>query len=154
MVRSILGLAPSSRRGKEKISKSFKIGTVRLLNNLVDDSMIKDIRDWLRSNIDNDDKIKLFATGGNINKIQSMTDSKSGKPISYLSLKDLSNTLLKHTYHDRMVKFDLNPDRADVIIPATRIYLNAMKWSGARQMYVPKIGLSDGIVKAMYFGKL
>ena len=63
------------RRGKEKISKSFKIGTVRLLNNLVDDSMIKDIRDWLRSNIDNDDKIKLFATGGNINKIQSMTDS-------------------------------------------------------------------------------
>lgn len=139
------------RRGKEKISKSFKIGTVRLLNNLVDDSMIKDIRDWLRSNIDNDDKIKLFATGGNINKIQSMTDSKSGKPISYLSLKDLSNTLLKHTYHDRMVKFDLNPDRADVIIPALKIFITTMESIQANKMFVPKLGLVDGMVNEIFY---
>ena len=139
------------RRGKEKISKSFKIGTVRLLNNLVDDSMIKDIRDWLRSNIDNDDKIKLFATGGNINKIQSMTDSKSGKPISYLSLKDLSNTLLKHTYHDRMVKFDLNPDRADVIIPALKIFITTMESVQANKMFVPKLGLVDGMVNEIFY---
>jgi exopolyphosphatase / guanosine-5'-triphosphate,3'-diphosphate pyrophosphatase len=139
------------RRGKEKISKSFKIGTVRLLNNLVDDSIIKDMRDWLRSNIDTDDKIKLFATGGNINKIQSMTGSKSGKPISYLSLKDLSNTLLKHTYHDRMVKFDLNPDRADVIIPALKIFITTMESVEANKMFVPKLGLVDGMVNEIFY---
>jgi exopolyphosphatase/guanosine-5'-triphosphate,3'-diphosphate pyrophosphatase len=110
------------RKDKEKISRSFKIGTVRLLNNLVDDSMLMDVKNWLKSNIDNDDKIKLFATGGNINKIQSMTGSKSGKPISYLSIKDLSNTLKEFNYQDRMMKFDLNPDRADVIIPALKIF--------------------------------
>ena len=75
-----------------------------------------EIKHWLKSNIDIDDKIKLFATGGNINKIQSMTGSKSGKPISYLSIKDLSNNLTELNYQERMVKFDLNPDRADVII--------------------------------------
>ncbi len=58
------------------------------------------------------------------------------------------------TYEQRIADLGLNPDRADVIIPATRIYLNAMKWSGARSIYVPKIGLSDGIVKAMYYGKI
>jgi exopolyphosphatase/guanosine-5'-triphosphate,3'-diphosphate pyrophosphatase len=58
------------------------------------------------------------------------------------------------TYEQRIANLALNPDRADVIIPATKIYLNAMKWSGARQIYVPKIGLSDGIVKAMYYGKI
>jgi len=58
------------------------------------------------------------------------------------------------TYEQRITDLGLNPDRADVIIPATRIYLNAMKWSGARHIYVPKIGLSDGIVKAMYYGKI
>ena len=58
------------------------------------------------------------------------------------------------TYEQRITDLGLNPDRADVIIPATRIYLNAMKWSGARNIYVPKIGLSDGIVKAMYYGKI
>ena len=58
------------------------------------------------------------------------------------------------TYEERISEMGLNPDRADVIIPATRIYLNAMKWSGGRQIYVPKIGLSDGIVKAMYYGRI
>ena len=139
------------RKGKEKISRSFKIGTVRLLNNLVDDSMLMDVKNWLKSNIDNDDKIKLFATGGNINKIQSMTGSKSGKPISYLSLKDLSNTLLKHTYHDRMVKFDLNPDRADVIIPALKIFITTMEVVKANKMFVPKVGLVDGMINEIFY---
>jgi len=78
--------------------------------------------------LDDQDKIKLFATGGNINKIQSMTGSKSGKPISYLSLKDLYNNLTKYNYQERMVKFDLNPDRADVIIPALKIFITTMEF--------------------------
>lgn len=139
------------RNGKEKISRSFKIGTVRLLNNLVDDSMFMDIKKWLQSNIDNDDKIKLFATGGNINKIQSMTGSKSGKPISYLSIKDLSNTLMEFNYQERMMKFDLNPDRADVIIYALKIFITTMEFVKANKIFVPKSGLVDGMINEIFY---
>ena len=139
------------RKGKEKISRSFKIGTVRLLNNLVDDSMFMDIKKWLQSNIDNDDKIKLFATGGNINKIQSMTGSKSGKPISYLSIKDLSNTLMEFNYQERMMKFDLNPDRADVIIYALKIFITTMEFVKANKIFVPKSGLVDGMINEIFY---
>lgn len=139
------------RKDKEKISRSFKIGTVRLLNNLVDDSMLMDVKNWLKSNIDNDDKIKLFATGGNINKIQSMTGSKSGKPISYLSIKDLSNTLKEFNYQDRMMKFDLNPDRADVIIPALKIFITTMEFVKANKIFVPKSGLVDGMINEIFY---
>ena len=139
------------RKDKEKISRSFKIGTVRLLNNLVDDSMLMDVKNWLKSNIDNDDKIKLFATGGNINKIQSMTGSKSGKPISYLSIKDLSNTLKEFNYQDRMIKFDLNPDRADVIIPALKIFTTTMEFVKANKIFVPKVGLVDGMINEIFY---
>ena len=139
------------RKGKEKMSKSFKIGTVRLLNNLVDDSMLMEIKKWLKSNIDNDDKIKLFATGGNINKIQSMTGSKSGKPISYLSIKDLSNTLKEFNYQDRMMKFDLNPDRADVIIYALKIFITTMEFVKANKIFVPKSGLVDGMINEIFY---
>jgi len=139
------------RKGKEKMSKSFKIGTVRLLNNLVDDSMLMEIKKWLKSNIDNDDKIKLFATGGNINKIQSMTGSKSGKPISYLSIKDLSNTLMEFNYKERMMKFDINPDRADVIIPALKIFITTMEFVNANKIFVPKSGLVDGMINEIFY---
>ena len=139
------------RNGKEKISRSFKIGTVRLLNNLVDNSMFMDIKKWLQSNIDNDDKIKLFATGGNINKIQSMTGSKSGKPISYLSIKDLSNNLMEFNYQERMMKFDLNPDRADVIIYALKIFITTMEFVKANKIFVPKSGLVDGMINEIFY---
>jgi len=139
------------RKGADKISKSFKIGTVRLLNNLVDDSILMEIKHWLKSNIDSDDKIKLFATGGNINKIQSMTGSKSGKPISYLSIKDLSNILIEFNYQERMVKFDLNPDRADVIIPALKIFISTMEFVKANKIFVPKVGLVDGMINEIFY---
>ena len=139
------------RKGKEKMSKSFKIGTVRLLNNLVDDSILIEIKKWLKSNIDNDDKIKLFATGGNINKIQSMTGSKSGKPISYLSIKDLSNNLMEFNYQERMMKFDLNPDRADVIIYALKIFITTMEFVKANKIFVPKSGLVDGMINEIFY---
>ena len=138
------------RRGEEKKSKSFKIGTVRLLNNLVDDKLFIDIKYWLDTYLDNQDKIKLFATGGNINKIQSMTGSKIGKPISYLSLKDLYNNLTKYNYQERMVKFGLNPDRADVIIPALKIFITTMESVGSNKLFVPKVGLVDGMINEIF----
>jgi exopolyphosphatase/guanosine-5'-triphosphate,3'-diphosphate pyrophosphatase len=138
------------RRGEEKKSKSFKIGTVRLLNNLVDDKLFIDIKYWLGTYLDDQDKIKLFATGGNINKIQSMTGSKIGKPISYLSLKDLYNNLTKYNYQERMVKFGLNPDRADVIIPALKIFITTMESVGSNRLFVPKVGLVDGMINEIF----
>ncbi|MDC0162544.1 exopolyphosphatase [Flavobacteriaceae bacterium] len=138
------------RRGEEKKSKSFKIGTVRLLNNLVDDKLFIDIKYWLGTYLDDQDKIKLFATGGNINKIQSMTGSKIGKPISYLSLKDLYNNLTKYSYQERMVKFGLNPDRADVIIPALKIFITTMDSVGSNKLFVPKVGLVDGMINEIF----
>lgn len=138
------------RSGEEKKSKSFKIGTVRLLNNLVDDKLFIDIKYWLDTYLDDQDKIKLFATGGNINKIQSMTGSKIGKPISYLSLKDLYNNLTKYNYQERMVKFDLNPDRVDVIIPALKIFITTMESVGSNKLFVPKVGLVDGMINEIF----
>jgi exopolyphosphatase/guanosine-5'-triphosphate,3'-diphosphate pyrophosphatase len=138
------------RRGEEKKSKSFKIGTVRLLNNLVDDKLFIDIKYWLDTYLDDQDKIKMFATGGNINKIQSMTGSKIGKPISYLSLKDLYNNLIKYNYQERMVKFSLNPDRADVIIPALKIFITTMESVGSNKLFVPKVGLVDGMINEIF----
>ena len=138
------------RRGEKKKSKSFKIGTVRLLNNLVDDKLFIDIKYWLDTYLDDQDKIKLFATGGNINKIQSMTGSKIGKPISYLSLKDLYNNLTKYNYQERMVKFSLNPDRADVIIPALKIFITTMESVGSNKLFVPKVGLVDGMINEIF----
>jgi exopolyphosphatase/guanosine-5'-triphosphate,3'-diphosphate pyrophosphatase len=83
------------RRGDDKKSKSFDIGTVRLLNNLVDELVFDEIKEWINENIEYESKLKVFATGGNINKIQDMTRTKSGKPISYLSIKNLYNNLLE-----------------------------------------------------------
>ena len=97
------------RRGIDKKSKSFKIGTVRLLNNTLDPSTTDEIKTWLTSNINQNDKVKLFATGGNINKIQTMTGTKTGKPISYLSIKDLLNNMQVHSFKDRMINYNLNP---------------------------------------------
>ena len=115
------------RRGVDKKSKSFKIGTVRLLNDKLDNSTIDEIDKWLKSNIDPNDKVKLFATGGNINKIQTMIGTKTGKPISYLSIKDLLNNIQLYSFKERMIKYNLNPDRADVIIPALKIFILTME---------------------------
>ena len=100
------------------------------------------------------DNLTLIGSGGNINKLFKMSAKLQDKPLSYLYLNSQYQYLNSLTYEQRIAELALNTDRADVIIPATRIYLNAMKWSGARHMYVPKIGLSDGIVKAMYYGNI
>ena len=141
------------RRGVDKKSMSFKIGTVRLLNNTINPSTIDEIEKWLKSNIDQNDKVKLFATGGNINKIQTMTGTKTGKPISYLSVKDLLNNVQLHSYKERMIKYNLNPDRADVIIPALKIFILTMESVSSNKIFIPKVGLVDGMVKEIFYEK-
>lgn len=140
--------------GKIVTSKSFKAGTVRLLNEMVVDAVWDEIEKWIKTNTAGFEEITLIGSGGNINKLFKMSGKAQEKPLSFIYVNSQYAFLNSLTYEQRISELGLNPDRADVIIPAVRIYLNAMKWSGARQIYVPKIGLSDGIVKAMYYGKI
>ena len=137
-------------------SKSFKIGTVRLLNYSKAETkeIWDDIEVWIKENTKNLKKIVLIGSGGNINKIYKLSGKQLGKPLSLIYMKAHYKFLKKMTYEQRISELGLNPDRADVIIPATKIYLNAMKWSGANKIFVPKIGLADGIVKSLYYDKL
>lgn len=136
------------------VSKSFKNGTVRLLNNMVNEIVWVEIEKWIKTNCEPYENMTLIGSGGNINKIFKLSGKQQDKPLSYMYLNSQYQYLLSLTYEQRIVEMGLNTDRADVIIPATRIYLNAMKWSNARHIYVPKIGLADGIVKAIYRGTI
>ena len=136
--------------GNHVISKSFKIGTVRLINNLVDDRVWIGIENWIKKNSMKYEKITLMGSGGNINKLFKLSNIKEGKPLSKIKLSQLFMQLEKLNYEERVLKFELNPDRADVIVPAARIYLKALEWSGGQKIYVPRFGLSDGMIKYMY----
>lgn len=138
--------------GKMIASKSFKNGTVRLLNNMVNEIVWHEIEKWIKAVCEPYETITLIGSGGNINKLFKLSGKQPDKALSFMYLNSQYQYLNSLSYEQRIAELGLNTDRADVIIPATRIYLNAMKWSGARHIFVPKIGLADGIVKAMYYG--
>ncbi|MBP9793751.1 MAG: rod shape-determining protein [Flavobacterium sp.] len=140
--------------GKMVASKSFKNGTVRLLNDMVNEVVWQEIEKWIKTNTEDYENITLIGSGGNINKIFKLSGKLQDKPLSYMYLNAQYQYLNSLSYEQRIAELALNTDRADVIIHALSIYLKAMKWSGANKIYVPKIGLSDGIVKAMYFDKI
>ena len=140
--------------GKMVASKSFKNGTVRLINKMVNEVVWEEIEKWIKCNTSDYENVILIGSGGNINKIFKLSGKREDKPLSYVYLSSQYQYLNSLTYEQRIAELGLNTDRADVIIPALQIYLNAMKWSGARQVFVPKIGLADGIVKALYNGTL
>lgn len=140
--------------GKMVVSKSFKNGTVRLLNNMVNEVVWQEIEKWIKTNTEGLENIIMIGSGGNINKTFKLSGKMQDKPLTYKYLKTQFDYINGLTYEQRIAELGLNTDRADVIIPALTIYLSAMKWSGANHIYVPKIGLSDGIVKAMYFERI
>lgn len=136
--------------GRTVASKSFKLGTVRLLNKTVNENVWNDAEKWIKEKTKNFEKIQMIGSGGNINNIFKSSGKKPGKPLSYLYLTSYYQLLNSLTYEERIAQLNLNQDRADVIIPAAEIYLSAMKWTKARSILVPKIGLSDGIIKSLY----
>ncbi|UAB80683.1 exopolyphosphatase [Marixanthomonas sp. SCSIO 43207] len=140
--------------GKTKASRSFKLGTVRLINNMTKETIWQEVEDWIVKVVKPYKKVSLIGSGGNINHIYKNSGKKIGKPLSYFYLGSYYEMIKSLSYEERITELSMNPDRADVIIPATRIYLSAMKWSGAKNMYVPKIGLSDGIIKSLYNEKV
>tara|TARA_R100000353_G_scaffold176131_1_gene149794 strand:+ start:7755 stop:8654 length:900 start_codon:yes stop_codon:yes gene_type:complete len=140
--------------GENLISKSFKLGTVRLLKGLVNDTVWDEMEQWIKTETNKFKDISMIGSGGNINTIFKKSGRKIGKPLSYFYLSNYYQMMNSLSYEERITQLDMNPDRADVVIPATKIYLSAMKWSRAKNVYVPKIGLSDGIVKSLYNEKL
>jgi exopolyphosphatase/guanosine-5'-triphosphate,3'-diphosphate pyrophosphatase len=136
---------------KTVASKSARIGTIRILKDIVKHEHWLELEQWIKSNTSEYDKIEVIGSGGNINKIFKISGKAIGKPLTYFYLSAYYHTLKSYTYEERITELDLNQDRADVIIPAMQIYLSAMKWSRAKHIYVPKIGLADGIVKSLYF---
>ncbi len=142
------------KEGKAIASKSFRNGTVRLLNDMVSKSVWNDIEQWIKQETKSIKDLVVVGSGGNINKAFKMSGKSQDKPLSYSYLSQQLSKLSEMTYDERISLLGLNPDRADVIIPALRIYTQAMKWSGAKYIYVPKIGVSDGIVKTIYYNNI
>jgi exopolyphosphatase/guanosine-5'-triphosphate,3'-diphosphate pyrophosphatase len=135
--------------GERVASRSFQIGTLRLIKEKVQSNIWTEIHEWLLQHVDLKDHHQIFGTGGNINKIHKILGANQNDPISRAEIETLANTLRPLSLEKRMSQFQLKPDRADVIIPAMDIYLYIMKEIGAKEIIVPKIGLSDGMIYAM-----
>jgi len=140
--------------GKRIDSISFKIGTVRLLNKSVDYKIWNQVEDWVRKKTKPYKKIYLMGTGGNINKIHKISNIKDNRPITYLAMSSIYNKLNSLTYEERIIQMGLNPDRSDVIVLASEIFLKTLSWSGAKVIYVPKSGLADGMIRELYYESL
>lgn len=130
--------------------RSFNIGTIRLLKNLVKDKEWEEMKDYLKQTSKGQKSVVAIGSGGNINKIFSLSKKKDGKPIHLDLLRDYYQELENVPLAERIVRYNLRADRADVIVPALSIYINVMRWAGATEIYVPKIGLADGLVQHLW----
>ena len=137
---------------KKFASRSFRIGSVRTLENKEKQGDWEKMKRWVESNIDvKKADITAVGTGGNINKLFNISPNHEGETsMTYEELKRLKEYVGSFTLEERINKLRLNADRADVILPAAQIYLSAMKWSGAEKILVPDLGLKDGIIKMVY----
>ena len=136
--------------GRIITSESFNIGTIRILEGLVTKAYWKKMKQWLKNYTTPYSSIAAIGSGGNINKVFRLANSKTGKPLSDNKMMKVRRFLKCFTVEQRIRELGLRPDRADVIIPALDIYLKIMKWSGISRIYVPQIGLADGIVRILY----
>lgn len=136
------------KNGKVQNSKSFNIGTIRILNDMISTPMWEELHRWLEETLQRQ-TVQIIGSGGNINKVAKISRKDPNKPLSFDYLNNYYKILKSYTYEERIIELDLNPDRADVIIPAMKIFTSIMKWSKAKHIYVPKIGLADGIIKEL-----
>lgn len=138
-------------KGETRVAaKSFPIGGVRLLKGLVSNDLWEEIKKWIQTHTQALSEIQAVGSGGNINRIFKDSRNKKGEPISLKYLENYFKEISKYSFDERVSLLGFNPDRADVITHAAIIYIKAMKWAGAKTILVPKVGLSDGIVKSLY----
>jgi exopolyphosphatase/guanosine-5'-triphosphate,3'-diphosphate pyrophosphatase len=130
--------------------KSFNIGTVRILTNKVEDAVWEDLKQTLKEIGRTYPKMIAIGSGGNINKIYSMINSKNLKSIPIEVIREFHRVLEPMTVEERMHTYLLKRDRADVIVPALNIYAYTMKWANIDEIHVPKIGLADGLINHLY----
>lgn len=131
-------------------AKSFNVGTVRMLLDKVDKNELEEMKMWLKRYTVGIHPLFGIGSGGNINKIYKLSGKKETKHLSYDRLKGIYDMLCSYTYKERIERLDLKPDRADVIIPASKIFLSVMKSANIEKIFVPQVGLSDGLVHQMY----
>jgi exopolyphosphatase/guanosine-5'-triphosphate,3'-diphosphate pyrophosphatase len=129
---------------------SYNIGTIRLLKRKVSDEMWNEMKDSLKQKTKGHKEVTAIGSGGNINKIFSISKTKDDKPLPLQLLRDYYKELSNVTLTDLINIYKLKEDRADVIVPALQIYLNVMRWAGANEIYVPRIGLADGLIQHLY----
>ncbi len=134
------------KKGEKVAAKSFSVGTIRLLKNKVERQIWEDISKWIQKYLKKSNQYITFATGGNINKIHKLLGKKSKESVSVKEFIELSGKLKKLNFEDRISEYNLKPDRADVIVPACEIYEYLFKEIGTKEVFVPKIGLSDGMI--------
>jgi exopolyphosphatase/guanosine-5'-triphosphate,3'-diphosphate pyrophosphatase len=132
-------------------SSSFNIGTIRLLKQQVTDGQWENMKEFIKKETRNYfNNIIAIGSGGNINKIFSLSKRKEGKSLHIELLKDYYKEFSSFPLEERMRMYKLREDRADVIVPALQIYINTMRWANAQEIYVPKIGLADGLIQHLY----
>ncbi len=130
--------------------ESFNIGTIRMLHNKVSDEQWEHMKWYIKTHVRDYQPLEAIGTGGNINKIFSISKRKEGKPLTLELLKDYYKELSNTSLDERKHLYQFRDDRADVIVPALQIYISIMRWSAADEIYVPKIGLADGLIKMLY----
>ncbi len=129
---------------------SFNVGTIRLIKNNVPDKLWDEMKDAIKEKIKGHKAVTAIGSGGNINKIFSLSKTKDDKPLQLDLLRDYYKELSNVSLADRMNIYKLKEDRADVIVFALHIYINVMRWAGANEIYVPRIGLADGLIQHLY----
>ncbi|HTN38602.1 MAG TPA: hypothetical protein VL053_16085 [Arachidicoccus sp.] len=137
-------------KGEQVYKHSMNVGTIRLLNGQWQKEDWAEMKSEIKQKIKSDLPITAIGSGGNINKVFSMSKTKEGKPLSYRMLKNYYKQFSSLTVPQRISQLKLRQDRADVIVPALQIYINIMRWTDAAEIYVPKIGVADGLVRDLY----
>ena len=130
--------------------ESFNIGTIRLLNDAVTDEQWEYMKQFIKTHTKPYAPIEAIGSGGNINKVFSISKRKEGKALTLDLIKDYYKELSMLSVEERTHLYKLRTDRADVVVPALHIYISVMRWAGADRIYVPKIGLADGLIKMQY----
>lgn len=136
--------------GKLVCKESFNIGTIRILKNLVAEKDWAQMKDFIKTNLGKHTNIEAIGSGGNINKVFSLSKRKDGRPLPFELLRDYYNEFSRVNVAQRMTLYKLREDRADVIVPALLLYINVMRWAAISEIYVPRIGLADGLIHLLY----